>query len=82
MCSSAIPLERSLAGQPEYSVIIRREPLPLPAKALISSVATFARVCYKREMEIRFTAVYRKFPEGYAAFVEELPGRPGEGYGR
>jgi predicted RNase H-like HicB family nuclease len=25
-------------------------------------------------MEIKLTAVFRKFPEGYAAFVEELPG--------
>ena len=82
MYFSVIPLERSLAGQAEYSVIIRREPVPLPAKALVSSVATFARVCYEREMEIRITSVYRKFPEGYAAFVEELPGRAGEGYGR
>jgi hypothetical protein len=32
MCSSVIPLERSLAGQPENSVVIRCEPLPLPAK--------------------------------------------------
>ena len=30
-------------------------------------------------MEIRFTAVYRKFPEGYAAFVEELPGANTQG---
>ncbi len=51
----------------ENSFLLRRQ-------FLVSSVATFARVCYKREMEIRFTAVFRKFPEGYAAFVEELPG--------
>ena len=25
-------------------------------------------------MEIKLAAVFRKFPEGYAAFVEELPG--------
>lgn len=25
-------------------------------------------------MEIKLTAVFRKFPESYAAFVEELPG--------
>ena len=29
--------------------------------------------CYKIDMEIKLTAVFRKFPEGYAAFVEELP---------
>ena len=23
---------------------------------------------------MQFTAIYKKFPEGYAAFVEELPG--------
>lgn len=26
-----------------------------------------------------FTAVYKKFPEGYAAFVEELPGANTQG---
>jgi predicted RNase H-like HicB family nuclease len=25
-------------------------------------------------MKLKLTAVYKKFPEGYAAFVEELPG--------
>lgn len=25
-------------------------------------------------MEVQFTAVYRKVPEGFIAFVEELPG--------
>jgi predicted RNase H-like HicB family nuclease len=30
-------------------------------------------------MEIRLTAVFRKFPEGYAAFVEELPGANSQG---
>jgi hypothetical protein len=36
------------------------------------AVANFS--CYKIDMEIKLTAVFRKFPEGYAAFVEELPG--------
>lgn len=30
-------------------------------------------------MEMTFTAVFRKFPEGYAAFVEELPGANTQG---
>ena len=30
-------------------------------------------------MEPTFTAVYRKVPEGYAAFVEELPGANTQG---
>ena len=30
-------------------------------------------------MEIRLTAVFQKFPEGYAAFVEELPGANSQG---
>ncbi|HEX4644797.1 MAG TPA: type II toxin-antitoxin system HicB family antitoxin [Verrucomicrobiae bacterium] len=30
-------------------------------------------------MEIQLTAVFRKFPEGYAAFVEELPGANTQG---
>ncbi len=30
-------------------------------------------------MEIKLTAVLQKFPEGYAAFVEELPGANTQG---
>ena len=30
-------------------------------------------------MEITLTAVFQKFPEGYAAFVEELPGANTQG---
>ena len=30
-------------------------------------------------MSMRFTAVFRQFPEGYAAFVEELPGANTQG---
>lgn len=30
-------------------------------------------------MEITLTAVFKKFPEGYAAFVEELPGANTQG---
>lgn len=30
-------------------------------------------------MEIKLTAVFRRFPEGYAAFVEELPGANTQG---
>ena len=30
-------------------------------------------------MEVTLTAVFRKFPEGYAAFVEELPGANTQG---
>jgi predicted RNase H-like HicB family nuclease len=30
-------------------------------------------------MSLRFTAVFRRFPEGYAAFVEELPGANTQG---
>ncbi|MDB6111999.1 MAG: putative protein family [Pedosphaera sp.] len=30
-------------------------------------------------MNIELTAVFRKFPEGYAAFVEELPGANTQG---
>jgi len=30
-------------------------------------------------MQIKLTAVFRKFPEGYAAFVEELPGANTQG---
>ena len=30
-------------------------------------------------MNLKFTAVFRRFPEGYAAFVEELPGANTQG---
>ena len=30
-------------------------------------------------MKLKLTAVYRRFPEGYAAFVEELPGTNTQG---
>jgi predicted RNase H-like HicB family nuclease len=30
-------------------------------------------------MSMTFTAVFRRFPEGYAAFVEELPGANTQG---
>jgi predicted RNase H-like HicB family nuclease len=31
------------------------------------------------KMKLTLTAVYRRFPEGYAAFVEELPGANTQG---
>jgi len=30
-------------------------------------------------MEMKFTAVYQRFPEGYVGFVEELPGANTQG---
>lgn len=30
-------------------------------------------------MKIQLTAVFRKFPDGYAAFIEELPGANTQG---
>jgi predicted RNase H-like HicB family nuclease len=30
-------------------------------------------------MKLKFTAVFQRFPEGYAAFVEELPGANTQG---
>lgn len=30
-------------------------------------------------MKLKLTAVFKKFPEGYAAFVEELPGANTQG---
>jgi predicted RNase H-like HicB family nuclease len=32
-----------------------------------------------KRMKLQLTAVFRKFPEGYAAFVEELPGANTQG---
>ena len=34
---------------------------------------------YAEPMKLRLTAVFRRFPEGYAAFVEELPGANTQG---
>ena len=33
----------------------------------------------EEDMEMAFTAVYKKVPEGYIAFVEELAGANGQG---
>jgi predicted RNase H-like HicB family nuclease len=30
-------------------------------------------------MKLKFTAVFKRFPEGYSAFVEELPGANTQG---
>jgi predicted RNase H-like HicB family nuclease len=45
----------------------------------VGDLAETAFLCYKIDMEIKLTAVFRKFPEGYAAFVEELPGANTQG---
>ncbi len=34
---------------------------------------------YAGQMKLTLTAVFRRFPEGYAAFVEELPGANTQG---
>ena len=34
---------------------------------------------YDRRMSLQFTAVFRKVPEGYIGFVEELPGANTQG---
>jgi predicted RNase H-like HicB family nuclease len=34
---------------------------------------------YDGSMNLKLTAVFRKFPDGYAAFVEELPGANTQG---
>lgn len=34
---------------------------------------------YTNPMKLTLTAVFRKFPDGYAAFVEELPGANTQG---
>jgi len=34
---------------------------------------------YPEPMKLTLTAVFRRFPEGYAAFVEELPGANTQG---
>jgi len=38
-----------------------------------------AAVGYLHTMQIKLTAVFKQFPEGYAAFVEELPGANTQG---
>jgi predicted RNase H-like HicB family nuclease len=37
------------------------------------------KIGYDYSMKLNFTAVFKKFPEGYAAFVEELPGANTQG---
>jgi len=34
---------------------------------------------YHTAMDLQFTAVFRRFPEGYIGFVEELPGANTQG---
>ena len=34
---------------------------------------------YHSDMDLQFTAVFRKVPEGYIGFVEELPGANTQG---
>src|SRR6516225_2328592 len=48
-------------------------------RSLLRGLSSTRVLCYKIEMEIKLTAVFRKFPEGYAAFVEELPGANTQG---
>ena len=36
-------------------------------------------IAYSVSMKLKFTAVFRRFPDGYAAFVEELPGANTQG---
>src|SRR4051794_2979654 len=48
-------------------------------RSLLRGLSSTRVLCYKIDMEIKLTAVFRKFPEGYAAFVEELPGANTQG---
>mgnify|MGYP001162055556 CR=1 FL=1 len=41
--------------------------------------AMVRRGAYDRHMDVQFTAVFQKVPEGYIAFVEELPGANTQG---
>ena len=38
-----------------------------------------SRAAYDTGMDLQFTAVFRRVPEGYIAFVEELPGANTQG---
>jgi predicted RNase H-like HicB family nuclease len=75
-------------NEPALSEVERAEPLArhVPTKKTIEDfkqnrVDTVRRACFVLQigMEITLTAVFRKFPEGYAAFVEELPGANTQG---
>ena len=48
-------------------------------RSLLRGLSSTGVLCYKIEMEIKLTAVFRKLPEGYGAFVEELPGANTQG---
>jgi predicted RNase H-like HicB family nuclease len=45
----------------------------------VAKVAFCRTVAYILSMSVAFTAVFRKVPEGYAAYVEELPGANTQG---
>ena len=44
-----------------------------------AKLASCRTVAYTFSMSVGFTAVFRKVPEGYAAYVEELPGANTQG---
>jgi len=46
---------------------------------LVSRQVLVALAFRERPMEMAFTAVFKKVPEGYIAFVEELPGANTQG---
>jgi predicted RNase H-like HicB family nuclease len=50
----------------------------MPTTSLVV-LANIPMMAYSRLMSTMFTAVFRRFPEGYAAFVEELPGANTQG---
>jgi len=56
-------------------------PIGNTSKTKQDHVDTVRRACFVLQigMEITLTAVFRKFPEGSAAFVEELPGANTQG---
>ena len=50
------------------------------ARAALSAIARVNRLrSYHMRMELQFTAVFRRVPEGYIGFVEELPGANTQG---
>lgn len=64
-----LPSERSARHGARHARDFSRK-----AARFIAELGGFRATCYFSAMHLALTAVFRKVPEGYIAFVEELPG--------
>jgi len=71
-----------VAGRVEIEVnVAGGNPVILDVRIHKLHISNKCGILFKNEEEItmKFTAVFQKFPEGYAAFIEELPGANTQG---